>query len=384
MTGRTGLDLRVGDVVEVRPAAEILATLDENGELESLPFMPEMLRYCGQRLTVYKVANKACDTQTRSGMRRMENAVHLTGVRCDGSAHGGCQAACLIYWKRAWLRKVDPAEPASVEQASAEPASAELASAGPASAKPASSAEPVRRAAPAAEDETRLRTLLASASRGPAAADGAEVYRCQATELLRAAPQQLPMRDLGQFVEDVRTGNVGVLWSLRAFLVALYNRVQGLSNRYLPTWLRIRGGRQWGFPRGRASGPTPTGSTDLRPGDTVRIKSKREIEETLNSQLLNRGMGFDSEMARFCGRTARVARRVDQIIDERTGRMLRMKNPCIVLEGIVCEGAHNLSRPRAITPYWREIWLERVGSAPAPSDQSRSRSLAESVREAAG
>src|SRR2546430_13197826 len=90
------LDLRVGDVVEVRSQAEILATLDENGELESLPFMPEMLQYCGKQLTVQKVAHKLCDTLTRSGIRRMDNAVHLGGVRCDGSAHGGCQAACLI------------------------------------------------------------------------------------------------------------------------------------------------------------------------------------------------------------------------------------------------------------------------------------------------
>jgi hypothetical protein len=37
----------------------------------------------------------------------MENAVHLTGVRCDGQAHGGCQAGCLIYWKEAWLKRVD-------------------------------------------------------------------------------------------------------------------------------------------------------------------------------------------------------------------------------------------------------------------------------------
>jgi hypothetical protein len=48
-------------------------------------------------------------------------------------------------------------------------------------------------------------------------------------------------------------------------------------------------------------------------------------------------------MARFCGRTAKVARRVDQIIDERTGRMIRMRNPCIVLEDVVCEGAFNFS-----------------------------------------
>jgi hypothetical protein len=65
-------------------------------------------------------------------------------------------------------------------------------------------------------------------------------------------------------------------------------------------------------------------------------------------------------MARFCGRTARVARRVDHIIDENTGRMINMRNPCIVLEGVVCEGAFNLSCPRSITPYWREAWLEKI------------------------
>src|SRR5690242_7275014 len=107
MATDTRLDLRVGDVVEVRSAAEIQATLDENGELDALPFMPEMLAYCGRRLTVYKVAHKACDTLKRAGMRRMDDAVHLAGVRCDGGGHGGCQAACLIYWKHAWLRKVD-------------------------------------------------------------------------------------------------------------------------------------------------------------------------------------------------------------------------------------------------------------------------------------
>lgn len=326
---QTRLDLRVGDVVEVRGAAEILATLDGNGELESLPFMPEMLKYCGQRLTVYKVAHKTCDTLTRTGMRKMENTVHLTGARCDGGGHGGCQAACLIYWKHAWLRKVDPA------------------------------VEPTAATAQAAADD-RLLPLLTIASRRPPAEDGAELYRCQATELLRAAPRQLPFRDLGQFVEDVRTGNVGPLWSTRAFLVMLYNRFQRVSRRLLPAPLRHRGGRNWGYLRGRATGKTPTATTDLRPGDLVRVKSRQEIEPTLNSDLLNRGMGFDAEMARFCGRTARVARRVDQIIDENTGRMLHMKSPCIVLEGVICEGAYNASCPRAITPYFREIWLEKL------------------------
>jgi hypothetical protein len=35
-------ELRRGDLVEVNSPAEILATLDERGDLEGLPFMPEM------------------------------------------------------------------------------------------------------------------------------------------------------------------------------------------------------------------------------------------------------------------------------------------------------------------------------------------------------
>jgi len=329
------LDLRVGDVVEVRSAEEIRATLDGNGMLDGLPFMPEMLRYCGQRLNVYKVAHKLCDTMTGSGMRRMEDAVHL-GVRCDGSAHDGCQASCMIYWKHAWLRKVDRSE-----------------------AEPAVPATPPVPAVPQPGDTSVLLPLLTNATRRPPADDGTEIYRCQATELLRAAPERLPVRDVRQYVTDVSSGNVGLLWTLRAVLVAVYNRIQGASMRVLPTWLRFRGGRRWGYLRGTAQ-QTPTQQTNLQPGDLVRVRSKAEIAQTLNAALLNRGMGFDGEMGRFCGRTARVSRRVDHIVDERTGRMLQMRHPCVVLEDIVCEGAYNVSCPRAITPYWREIWLEKL------------------------
>ena len=59
------LALKVGDLVEVRSAEEIRATLDENGELDGLPFMPEMLAFCGRRLTVHKVAHKLCDYISR-------------------------------------------------------------------------------------------------------------------------------------------------------------------------------------------------------------------------------------------------------------------------------------------------------------------------------
>src|SRR5262245_16386028 len=56
--------LRIGDWVEVRSKTEILETLGPDGRYEGMPFMPEMLQYCGQRLRVHKLAHKTCDYTT--------------------------------------------------------------------------------------------------------------------------------------------------------------------------------------------------------------------------------------------------------------------------------------------------------------------------------
>src|SRR4051812_3839773 len=104
------LGLRAGEWVEVRSADEILGTLDAQQSLEGLPFMPEMLQYCGRKFRVYKTAHKTCDTVKEYAIRRMNNAVHLDGLRCDGEGHAGCQAGCLLYWKEAWLKRSAPAD----------------------------------------------------------------------------------------------------------------------------------------------------------------------------------------------------------------------------------------------------------------------------------
>ena len=316
--GRLGL--RIGEVVEVRSHAEILATLDERGELDSLPFMPEMLQFCGQRFTVAKRASKLCDTITWSGIRRMHDAVHLTGVRCDGSGHGGCQAGCLVYWKEAWLKRVGDSDPA----------------------------QPPPQVPPAITPGT-----LAAA-----AAPAEDRFACQATELLRAAPTPIPPWDLRQYVEDVTSGNAGFWQTVRSVLVGTFNEYQDLS-RHLPGWLRIRGGERYPFLRGSLT-RTPDQRIGLQPGDVVRVRSREEILATLDSGNKNRGMSFDGEMLKYCGCEARVLRRVEHIIDEGTGRMLHFANPCIVLEDVVCTGDFHRVCPRAIYPYWREIWLEKV------------------------
>ena len=96
--------LRPGEMVEVRSLPEILATLDERGCLDGMPFMPEMAIYCGHRFPVHRRVDKVWEYAHGTGLRRVRDAVLLKTLRCDGQSHGGCQAACQLIWKEAWLR----------------------------------------------------------------------------------------------------------------------------------------------------------------------------------------------------------------------------------------------------------------------------------------
>jgi hypothetical protein len=331
---RTGA-LGIGELVEVKRVEEILATLDEHGRLDALPFMPEMLRFSGRRFRVSNRAIKFCDTKDSTGMHRMYNTVHLEGLRCDGSAHGGCQAGCLLYWNEAWLRRVQPGE---------------------------------RPAEPAPEaDALPVPALLAEATRADGATgldeDGEVAYSCQATELTKAGPERMPWWDPRQYVRDVTSGNARPLPMLRSLLVLLFNKVQAANRRFLPGLLLIKNGKRWPFIEGRLT-RTPKEVLDLQPGELVEVKSKEEIFQTLDTKDMNRGMTFDTEMLKYCGRRARVLRRVERILDEKTGKMLHLKGDCIVLEGVTCTADYNQYCPRRIYPYWREIWLRRVEESP--------------------
>jgi hypothetical protein len=107
----------VGNWVVVRSANQILSTLDDNGSLDGLPFMPEMLSWCGKSFCVQRRVDKTCVADAGS-LRRFPNGdvVILNGPRCDGNAHDGCKHGCRIFWKAAWLRPLD-ADDAGIERA---------------------------------------------------------------------------------------------------------------------------------------------------------------------------------------------------------------------------------------------------------------------------
>ena len=102
--------LRPGDLVEVKTPEEILQTLDAEGAFDRLPFMPEMLEFCGRRFQISRRAEMTCASGMKSPRGfKANDVVTLDGVRCTGAAHDGCQKACLIFWRQAWLRKVENA-----------------------------------------------------------------------------------------------------------------------------------------------------------------------------------------------------------------------------------------------------------------------------------
>jgi hypothetical protein len=74
-----------GDLVEVRPLNEILATLDGTGTLEKLPFMPEMTALAGRQFRVTSRAFKTCVDDAE--MRRLDKTRFSSKtLRCEANA----------------------------------------------------------------------------------------------------------------------------------------------------------------------------------------------------------------------------------------------------------------------------------------------------------
>jgi hypothetical protein len=139
-----------------------------------------------------------------------------------------------------------------------------------------------------------------------------------------------------------------------------------LYDKFHPLWRGTLFPRHLGIiPPGQQ---TPTGTLNLQAGELVRVKPHKEILKTITTDSKNRGMFWDAELVPFCGKTYRVLKRVIRLINEQTGEMMEMKNPCIILDAVTCQARYSNCRmfcPRSIYPYWREIWLERVAQVPA-------------------
>ena len=342
------LGLHVGEWVVVRSKEEILATLDEKACLDSLPFQPEMLAFCGRRMRVAKVAHKTCNNikKAEGRGRRMLNAVHLEGARCDGAGHDGCQADCVFFWKEAWLRRENDAKGYV--------------------AVPNSSTE----------------TIIWYNARSPGQENTEDpVWVCQTTKLYDAT---LPLSwwDVRQYIRDVTSGNHKAWHIMKLLVFSGYRKLVGFGVGYtvlidlFNRFQKLFGGKPYPLGEGKIPDgkPTPIETLNLQPGELVEVRSQDEIRATLTHSGFNRGMRYDMEMSKYCGDRHRVQMRIERLINEGTGKMMTMKNPCIQLEDVYCRAEcadQRLGCPRASNTYWREIWLRRVNDATLLGDKDQ-------------
>ena len=296
---------QTGDRVYVRSAQEILDSVNDEDCLDGLPFMPEMLAFCDRELRVASVANKTCVNTEPVYIGSLSNCFVLqTPRRCDGAAHGGCQMGCKFFWRSQWLR------------AEAAPES------------DATSAQNLQAI------ESRLSEMgQLSNSR----------FRCQATELVQIAKPTSALQPQ-QYVADIKAG-IPVLQILK-FLAGVIVRKVTRSPDHLV---------------GSCSKRTPTAQLGLSVGDRVRVKDVEEIIETLDRRGCNRGLWFDkAEMKPFCGKELVVSRVLNRLIDEKTGELKTLKQPCVVLAETECSGVFRRFCSRGMLHFWRAIWLEKV------------------------
>jgi len=343
------MKLRADEWVEVRSKEEILATLDTNGRMEGLPFMPQMFQYCGQKFKVYKRAHKTCDFVYTGHSRELPGGVHLD-LRCDGKAYGGCQHACLIYWKDAWLKRLDDV-------------------AGLSESKPI----PSNRGGCTEAD--------VYAGAGSLNDKNEPIFTCQGTDVLEFT-KPLAWWDIRQYIEDYRSGNVPLKMLFNGFVFGSFTTVMnsGFKVGRPLRWFYDAFEFIWGpYPRRQGKllpgEPSPTSDLNLQPGELVRVRPYKEILSTISKDHKNKGLHFDAEMVPYCGKVFRVRAVISTFIDEKKRTLTTLKTRCVALDGIICAGKYSTCRmlcPRSIIPWWREVWLERVSPGIEGSDVQKS------------
>lgn len=296
-----------GQLVEVRSAQEISDTLDADGKLDGVPFMPEMVKFCGSQARVFRRANKTC--VEGHGTRSMKDTVFLENLRCDGGFHDGCQRDCPFFWKEAWLRPVHSGDRTSDANASG--------------------------------------LIGTQGVLGWLPTRVSDRYYCQSTELF-SATSPLSRWSIGQFLEEVRNDEL----SIPHFILIIYRTVVH----------RLLGFQEVGSLVGTQKKSTRV-DLGLEKGEWVSVRRAEEIRSTLDAGRRNFGLEFVPVMSEYIGGRYQVDQPVKKIILEQTGKMVRLKDT-VALKGVTCQGLCVKNCPRNSTLYWREAWLQREVADP--------------------
>lgn len=140
---------------------------------------------------------------------------------------------------------------------------------------------------------------------------------------------------------------------------AVWQRCYRLKRILKRRWNYMKNLLSYSNPRVNTVIGNPT-SQSLKPGDLVRVRSKEEIQNTLNRWNQLKGCSFMEEMKPYCGTIQRVLKRVGKFLDERDYLIKKCKG-IVILDGVFCEGTKDFgSCDRTCFFFWREEWFELI------------------------
>jgi hypothetical protein len=163
----------------------------------------------------------------------------------------------------------------------------------------------------------------------------------------------------GQFSTLIRSSK-SIMFPTRIFKFFWQLKNGGLHKAFSTVALRTRrffAARGLSHSRSKKDKPSYEEVLNLQPGDWVRVKSEKDILESLDHCSQNKGLAWMPIMSRYCDKKLKVYKRVDKIVLESTGEIRKLKNT-VLLEGAICDGIYGCDR--SCFHFWREAWLERV------------------------
>ena len=98
----------------------------------------------------------------------------------------------------------------------------------------------------------------------------------------------------------------------------------------------------------------------FKKGDLVRVRSKEEIELTLNHLGQLKGCTFMDVMIPYCGTIQHVFKPMERFVDERDLTVKRCSG-LVLLDGVMCQGTAQFGRcDRSCMMFWRQEWLQKI------------------------
>ncbi len=100
-------EIRPGDLVRVRPVAEIKSSLDKARKTRGCTFQDRMYEYCGKEFRVAEKVDHFFD-ESKQKFCKCKNIFLLEGAYCNGQTAylRPCDRNCYYFWQAGWLEKV--------------------------------------------------------------------------------------------------------------------------------------------------------------------------------------------------------------------------------------------------------------------------------------